>query len=134
MQESKPSGRRRRPTQHPSPADHPADQDGVSDGVKYKVMHAAPMNTHGSEVPPSNDATPSLYRKCMALAGGGQREKALEVLKEAVATPEVLTQAMRERLLRVSLIALAVKLGLEQITGAICPGPEQSVWTAHAHA
>eukprot|EP00891_Asterochloris_glomerata_P002251 jgi/Astpho2/2251/Aster-x0521 len=36
----------------------------------------------------------------MALAGSGQPEEALEVLKKAVASPEVLTQATRERLLR----------------------------------
>ena len=66
-------------------------------------MHASPMKTHGSEMPASNDATLSLYHKCMALAGSGQPEEALEVLKEAVASPEVLTQATRERLLRVSL-------------------------------
>ena len=66
-------------------------------------MHALPMKSHGSELPASNDATLSLYHKCMALAGSGQPEEALEVLKEAVASPEVLTQTTRERLLRVSL-------------------------------
>ncbi len=99
-------------------------------------MHAAPMKTHGSEKTASNDATPSLYQKCMALAGSGQPEEALEVLKKAVASPEVLTQATRERLLRVSLrhITCRVTEAYEQMAGATCPEPEQARWTAHANA